>query len=131
MLRTNKIPGARKGEFVSARQISMFMTNKLTNLSLYNIGFYHGQRDHATVLHAIKTINNHLDCNDKDIIYSYSKCVNLINDFYNKIPFDKIPEYKVLVSKRKVLITELRAIDANIRKLQSIKRDEKEEYISY
>ncbi|MFT6719093.1 MAG: chromosomal replication initiator protein [Sphingobacteriales bacterium] len=48
----------RKREIVQARQISMFFAKKLTKNSLANIGANSGGRDHATVLHACKTVNN-------------------------------------------------------------------------
>ena len=36
----------------------MFFAKKYTKLSLANIGKYIGKRDHATVLHACKTVDN-------------------------------------------------------------------------
>ena len=43
---------------VQARQLAMFFAKKYTKLSLANIGKYIGKRDHATVLHACKTVDN-------------------------------------------------------------------------
>ena len=51
----------RKRPIVMARQMAMFIAHELTNLSLANIGKNFGNRDHSTVLHAIKTINNNID----------------------------------------------------------------------
>ncbi len=48
----------RKREVVQARQIAMFFAKKLTRSSLANIGSYCGGKDHATVLHACRTVNN-------------------------------------------------------------------------
>ncbi|MCH9822306.1 MAG: chromosomal replication initiator protein DnaA [Bacteroidetes bacterium] len=48
----------RKREVVQARQIAMFFSKKLTKSSLANIGAHCGGKDHATVLHACKTVNN-------------------------------------------------------------------------
>lgn len=48
----------RKRHIVQARQIAMFFAKKLTKASLASIGSQIGQRDHATVLHACKTVNN-------------------------------------------------------------------------
>lgn len=48
----------RKREIVQARQISMFFSKNLTKLSLASIGAQIGNKDHATVLHACKTVNN-------------------------------------------------------------------------
>ncbi len=51
----------RKREIVQARQLSMFFSKKLTNASLSTIGIHCGNKDHATVLHACRTINNLFD----------------------------------------------------------------------
>ncbi|MDB9775540.1 chromosomal replication initiator protein DnaA [Vicingaceae bacterium] len=48
----------RKREVVQARQIAMFFAKKMTKSSLANIGMHCGGKDHATVLHACKTVNN-------------------------------------------------------------------------
>lgn len=48
----------RKREVVQARQIAMFFAKQLTKSSLANIGAHCGGKDHATVLHACKTVNN-------------------------------------------------------------------------
>jgi len=51
----------RKREIVQARQIAMFFSKNLTKASLATIGSQIGDKDHATVLHACKTVNNLLD----------------------------------------------------------------------
>ncbi len=48
----------RKREIVQARQISMYFAKQLTKSSLASIGASCGGKDHATVLHAFKTVNN-------------------------------------------------------------------------
>lgn len=48
----------RKRHIVQARQLAMFFSKKLTKASLASIGAQIGQRDHATVLHACKTVDN-------------------------------------------------------------------------
>lgn len=48
----------RKRHIVQARQLAMFFSKKYTKASLASIGSEIGQRDHATVLHACKTIDN-------------------------------------------------------------------------
>ena len=48
----------RKREIVQARQISMYFAKKMTKSSLANIGLHCGGKDHATVLHACRTVNN-------------------------------------------------------------------------
>ena len=49
---------SRKMEFVEARQISMYLCRDIMETSLNNIGVYFGGRDHTTVMHAVKTIND-------------------------------------------------------------------------
>jgi chromosomal replication initiation ATPase DnaA len=51
----------RKREIVQARQIAMFISKHRTKQSLAQIGLEIGDKDHATVLHACKTIQNLLD----------------------------------------------------------------------
>lgn len=48
----------RKREIVQARQISMYLSKKYTESSLQRIGSELGKKDHATVLHACKTISD-------------------------------------------------------------------------
>jgi chromosomal replication initiator protein len=48
----------RKREVVQARQISMYFAKKMTKSSLANIGAHCGGKDHATVLHACRTVLN-------------------------------------------------------------------------
>ena len=46
----------RNMEVAFARQLAMFISKKLINTSLANIGKQFGNRDHSTVIHACKTI---------------------------------------------------------------------------
>ncbi|NOY96029.1 MAG: chromosomal replication initiator protein DnaA [Chlorobi bacterium] len=48
----------RKREIVQARQIAMYFSKSLTKYSLASIGAQIGNKDHATVLHACKTVTN-------------------------------------------------------------------------
>ncbi|MCB0805589.1 MAG: chromosomal replication initiator protein DnaA [Bacteroidales bacterium] len=48
----------RKREIVQARQLAMYFSKKLTKASLATIGLHCGNKDHATVLHACRTVNN-------------------------------------------------------------------------
>lgn len=47
-----------KREVVQARYVSMFISRELTKEALETIGEKIGGKDHATVLHAIKTVKN-------------------------------------------------------------------------
>jgi chromosomal replication initiator protein len=51
----------RKREIVQSRQIAMYFAKSLTKSSLSTIGAKIGGKDHATVLHACKTVNNLLE----------------------------------------------------------------------
>ncbi len=55
----------RKRHIVQARQISMYFAKKFTKASLASIGSHTGKRDHSTVLHACKTVDN-LTSTDKE-----------------------------------------------------------------
>jgi chromosomal replication initiator protein len=48
----------RKREIVQARQLAMYFAKKMTKSSLAIIGLQCGNKDHATVLHAYKTVQN-------------------------------------------------------------------------
>ena len=52
---------SRKREIVLVRQTSMFLAKKHLDLSTSKIGFHIGRRNHATVLHACKTVHNLLE----------------------------------------------------------------------
>jgi len=52
---------SRKREIVQARQVTMFLSKKYTDHSYSHIGNLVGKRDHATVLHACKTIKNTME----------------------------------------------------------------------
>ncbi len=51
----------RKREVVQVRQVAMYLANKYTNISSSKIGQLIGSKDHATVLHAFKTVKNLLE----------------------------------------------------------------------
>jgi chromosomal replication initiator protein len=63
----------RKREVVQARQLTMYFSKNMTKSSLASIGSQVGHKDHATVLHACKTVNN-LKETDK----SFRLCVDEI-----------------------------------------------------
>jgi chromosomal replication initiator protein len=48
----------RKREIVQARQLAMYFSKKHTKNSLATIGLQCGNKDHATVLHACRTVSN-------------------------------------------------------------------------
>jgi chromosomal replication initiator protein len=66
---------SRKREVVQARQIAMYLSKQLTKNSLASIGYTIGQRDHATVLHACKIVNDQMEI-DKN----FRSCVKEIEE---------------------------------------------------
>ncbi len=55
---------SRKQEVAVARQVAMYMAKKMTDKPLAEIGLHMGNRNHATVLHAIKVVNDQLSCSN-------------------------------------------------------------------
>ena len=49
---------SRKRNIVIARQLGMYFAKQMTDLSLKDIGRHFGNREHTTVLHALKTVND-------------------------------------------------------------------------
>lgn len=64
------ISKTRKREATQARQMYHYFMRKYTKLSLSRIGSMTGKRDHATVLHSIKTIINLVET-DKNIAFMF------------------------------------------------------------
>lgn len=52
---------SRKREIVQARQVAMYLSKQYTDMSLAQIGSLIGKKNHATVLHACKTVKNQLE----------------------------------------------------------------------
>ncbi len=67
----------RKREVVQARQLAMYFSKTLTKSSLSYIGMNCGGKDHATVLHACRTVNNLIDTDKKFRTY--------VNDIQKRI----------------------------------------------
>lgn len=57
---------ARKREIALPRQLSMYFSKEYTSATYAKIGNETGGRDHTTVMHACKTVKNHLEV-DKEI----------------------------------------------------------------
>ena len=72
----------RKRHIVQARQLAMFFAKKYTKASLASIGSQIGKRDHATVLHACKTVDN-LSSTDKQFR-------KFVEDLGKSYPFNSI-----------------------------------------
>jgi len=71
---SNMASPSRKRDIVQARQTAMYFMKKYTDLSLAQVGHHCGKKDHATVLHACRTVEN-LKVTDK----TYGDQLNEIN----------------------------------------------------
>ncbi len=61
----NLVSKTRKREIVQARQIAMYFAREMTKTSLASIGAQIGNKDHATVLHACRTVENLMETDKK------------------------------------------------------------------
>jgi chromosomal replication initiator protein len=55
----------RPENIANARQIAMYLTRNLTDYSLVQVGQYFGGKDHTTVMHAIKKVEQLMRTDDK------------------------------------------------------------------
>jgi chromosomal replication initiator protein len=56
---------SRKKEIASARMVAMYLAKELTRYSLKSIGLHFGGRDHTTVIHAVRQIDQEVrSCDD-------------------------------------------------------------------
>jgi chromosomal replication initiator protein len=59
---TDDVQGrTRKREIVQARQVAMYFSKQLTKHSLKTIGLHFGGRDHSTVIHAVRSVEDQID----------------------------------------------------------------------
>ncbi len=72
----------RKQEVVLPRQIAHYFSKNFTKHPLWKIGKFFGNKDHATVIHSSKTIQNYIDT-DKTI---REIILNINNDLLNFCP---------------------------------------------
>lgn len=56
---------SRKKEIAFARQVAMYLSKEMTHYSLKSIGLHFGGRDHTTVIHAVRTIQQLLQHPDR------------------------------------------------------------------
>lgn len=55
---------SRKKHLAFARQFAMTLAYRGTNMSLTEVGACFGNRNHATVIHAMRVIDDHFDTSD-------------------------------------------------------------------
>ena len=65
-------------DFSYPRQIAMYLSKKIIGLSYKNIGFDFGNKDHSTVIYAVKKIEKEKD-RKKRVLDDINKLQNLIS----------------------------------------------------
>lgn len=68
----------RTKDLAHARQVAMYLTRELTNMSLPKIGENFGKRDHSTVMHACDKIKQMLTTNNENITTTINTLISLI-----------------------------------------------------
>lgn len=61
------LSNSRSRNIAYPRQIAMYLSKKLTSTSVTDIGRIIGKRDHSTILHGIKNIENDIKTNENNI----------------------------------------------------------------
>ena len=69
---------SRKATVVQARQVAMYLTQKLTTLSTTRIGMAIGRRNHATVIHSCQSVESRL-ASDSQFAEQVSELEQLLN----------------------------------------------------
>lgn len=69
---------SRVREIANARHITMMLCYQYTSYSLHAIGKHFGGRDHTTVIHARKTVNERLFVKDKLTTLVFTKSERII-----------------------------------------------------
>ena len=72
----------RQMEIVIARHVAMYLCRELTNSSLISIGKHFGNRDHSTVIHACKTIENKMKTDESLIARIKNLKANLLGGMH-------------------------------------------------
>ena len=78
----NLLGKGRQVEFVIARHAAMYLCRELTNSSLISIGKHFGNRDHSTVIHACKAIENKMKSDESLAARIKNLKANLLGGVY-------------------------------------------------
>lgn len=79
---TDLLSKRRTKSITMPRQVGMWLAREHTRFSLEEIGGYFGGRDHTTVMHAIKTVNEKKSVSrrlDQDLVHLQSKLVDEVS----------------------------------------------------
>jgi hypothetical protein len=85
---------SRKRELVQPRQIAHYFAKKYTKSSLAYIGKRIGVKDHATVLHSLKTVNGYLGY-DKEFIAWVDDIDKILKKKYDEIVLYQISKQEI------------------------------------
>jgi len=102
----------RKSEIVFTRQLIMYFARQMRIGSLTFIGEKFG-KDHATVLHSIKTIENYIEVDKEkgNLIKCYSDKINRVQRLYDlREEMNKL----IVPLKQEVTLLEQRLINVNL-----------------
>jgi len=64
-----------------ARHVAVYLTRQNTNLSLKEIGYFFGGRDHSTIIHSLGRIEDSLYLQDDDS-KSIKRVINLVTEYF-------------------------------------------------
>ncbi|MDG1950806.1 MAG: helix-turn-helix domain-containing protein [bacterium] len=118
---------SRKREYVNFRRILMVIIKKHTKESLASIGSHLGKKDHATVLHAIRTHEQLMVENHKTRMPVNKEYADMFATIYSEYlssldsTFDKVALRNVLLSKIETIKKQVATIDEQLLELKGYK----------
>ena len=69
----------RERDTIELRQIAMYLSRRITKLSYKTIGLQIGNKNHATVMHACKTVSNLIETN-REYLEKYSELFKMFEE---------------------------------------------------
>lgn len=82
------VSSTRKREIVIVRMMCMSLMKIFTSFSLVKIGSYFGNRDHATVIHAIKAVNDAIDTKS-NYVKNYEQYRERVRNYRNSFTIEE------------------------------------------
>ena len=86
----------RKREYVEQRQLVMWCAKRLVKLSLNEIGWQIGNKDHSTAIYAIKIIDNYI-AHDKVMRRNFTSFYRTCKNYVDSEKIMSTPEYKSIM----------------------------------
>jgi hypothetical protein len=126
--REEYITNNRRRHLVNYRRILMVILKKHTKESLASIGFHIGRKDHATVLHSIRTHEQLMVENQKTKLPVNKEYAELFANIYSEYlasldgTLDKIALRNVLLSKIDTMNKQVVTINAQLKELGHYKK---------